>query len=181
MLIFGICAGLSGCGHVETHQEYYRAEKARYEQQATMQASITQGHVAAYQAAIAYAEKNPLVDMETKEGVRIRVNQPMPLFLGAGAGGGQPVQLTPSEKPRATPGEVIGAQVVETIEHAGLAYFAADLLKTGFKAAANTSVSGSYNQPGGNMSGGSMEIPTTTTTTTTNTETMSGAPIESWE
>jgi len=43
-----------------------------------------------------------------------------------------------------------------------------------------TSISGSYNSPGGNMSSGDMSIPTTTTTTTTTetTETITGETLE---
>lgn len=39
-------------------------------------------------------------------------------------------------------------------------------------------ISGSYNQPGGNMAGGNVEIPTTTTTETTNTETITNPMAE---
>lgn len=45
--------------------------------------------------------------------------------------------------------------------------------------AVQPNITGSYNQPGGSMAGNDVSIPTTTTTT--NTETMSGAPVESWE
>jgi len=38
--------------------------------------------------------------------------------------------------------------------------------------AVQPNISGSYNQPGGNMAGADMSIPTTTTTTTTSTETI---------
>lgn len=39
-----------------------------------------------------------------------------------------------------------------------------------------TTIEGSYNQPGGNMAGGNVEIPTTTTTTTTTETTTTGVP-----
>ena len=167
---------LPSCGHVEAHRDYYNSETARFTQQAEIQKAIENGKVAAFQASLVYAEKNPLVDLTMADGTKIRVNQPMPMYQVA-SGGGQPIQMTGAVGPRATPGEVVAGKFVDSLAPLGFAYFGADVLKTGFKAAANstTSISGSYNQPGQNMAGGDLEIPTTTTTTT---ETITNSGIE---
>ncbi len=164
VFLFILSFVLAGCGHVETHRQYYDAQKTRAEQHQLMMTEVANAQARMYEQALKYAQANPLVNITQPDGTKIIVNQMMPA-PPASSLEHVPTVSAP-EMPREAPGEKFAMKLVDGATAVTLGFFATDMIKTGFKEA------GDVISTGGDFSYGNMEKPITTTTTTT-TETTS--------
>lgn len=166
-----------GCGHVETHKDYYAAEQVRFIQHKETLTAIAEAQAKLQRQMIDYAAAHPLVKIKNPDGYEIVVNQAMPQFNTANL---EHIPMPAAAmQPREAPGEKFAMKLVDNGMFFGLGWILGDTIKSGFENAGhNTSTTTTAGGPI-NTVGGDVSIPTTTTTTTdTVTNTSTNIPTE---